>query len=402
VGSPQQDGILHVATGEVPLSFPPDAGGAADWAAQFPVVHQFIYLNHAAVAPWPRRTAEAVKRFADENLERGAADYPRWMLAEQTLREQLAALINAPSSDDVALLKNTSEALSVVAHGFPWQPGDNVVISDEEFPSNRIVWESLAAKGVTVRQVTLIGGADPESSLLAAIDRRTRLLSISSVQYASGLRLDLARLGELCHRRGVAFCVDAIQGLGVLPHDVQAMQIDFLMADGHKWLLGPEGLAAFYCAAGWRERLTLNQFGWHMVETIGDYDQREWQAARSARRFECGSPNMLGIHALSASISLLQEIGIMTVAERVLERAWHLIEAISRRDDLELITAPLPGRFAGIVTFRHKVADHKALFARLQSQKVVCALRAGGIRFSPHFYTPLAQLDEALAVTQPP
>src|SRR6266566_7113096 len=173
---------------------------------EFPITERCIYLNHAAVGPWPRRTQEAVARFADENTAEGARHYPRWLEAEQLTRQQLARLINARVPDDIALLKNTSEALSVVAHGFPWSAGDNVVIPDEEFPSNRVVWESLRGRGVTVRTVTLRNHADPEQTLLAAIDARTRLLSTSSVQYASGLRLDLARLGDGCRTRGVAFC----------------------------------------------------------------------------------------------------------------------------------------------------------------------------------------------------
>ena len=362
---------------------------------EFPVVRQSIYLNHAAVAPWPRRTAEAVARFADENVARGAARYAEWTAAEQQLRRDLAAFLNT-IPEDIALLKNTSEALSVVAHGFPWVAGDNVVSSDEEFPSNRIVWESLRDRGVTLRQVPLAGVPDPEAALLAACDGRTRLLTISSVQYGSGLRLDLARLGADCQARGIAFCVDAIQGLGVFAHDVQACHIDFLMADGHKWLLGPEGLAVFYCRGAWRERLTLHQHGWHMVEDYHNYDRKDWTPAATARRFECGSPNMLGIYALGASLSLLAEVGIAQIESRVLQRSALLFQAIRTHADLELFTADRPGRYAGIVTFRHRRTPTPELFQRLRTGGVICAQRGGNIRFSPHFYTPLEQLDRAL------
>ena len=364
---------------------------------EFPLQEGLIYLNHAAVAPWPRRTAEAVRRFADENLHRGAAAYSTWQQTERTLRAQSARLINAPSPDDIAFLKNTSEALSVVAHGFPWAAGDNVVVSDEEFPSNRIVWESLRPLGVQVRAVPLQSNESPETALIGAADPRTRLISISSVQYASGLRVDLAALSGLCRRRNIALCVDAIQGLGVFPHDVQALSIDFLMADAHKWLLGPEGIAIFYCRPEWRERLTLHQYGWHMVADAGNYERKNWETARSARRFECGSPNMLGIHALHASLSLLLEVGMTEIERWVLARAERLFAAISNRPDLELLTAPARGRYAGIVTFRHRRLPSADVCARLRERQVICAARGGGIRFSPHFYTPLAQLDEAVA-----
>lgn len=353
-----------------------------------------IYLNHAAIGPWPRHTRDAVARFADENANTGARHYPRWLETEKLLRRQLAELIHAPSADDVALVKNTSEALSFVAHGISWREDDNVVISDEEFPSNRIVWESLRGRGVAVREVRLRGVDDPELALLEAADRQTRILSISSVQYASGLRLDLVRLGQACRKRGIAFCVDAIQGLGAVAHDVQAANIDFLMADGHKWMLGPEGVAVFYCQPEWRERLQLFEYGWHMIEDAGNYDKRDWEPAHSARRFECGSPNMLGIHALSASLSLLLEIGMATIEQRILERSRLLLSALQTRPELELITPTIARHQAGIVTFRPRHADATLLYRYLTDRNVICAPRGGGVRLSPHFYIPLQQIED--------
>lgn len=369
-------------------------------AQEFPVTQNLVYLNHAGVAPWPQRTTQAVTRFAAQCAAEGARHYARWLETESAVKAQLARLVNAPSADDIALLKNTSEALSVVAYGLSWQPGDNVVISDEEFPSNRIVWESLAKRGVAVREVSL-ATAQPEKALLEACDGHTRVLSISSVQYGSGRRIELGVLGAGCRRRNIAFCVDAIQGLGAVAHDVQAMGIDFLMADAHKWLLGPEGIAVFYCRAAWRERLQLYQYGWHMIEDAGDFDRRQWVPARSARRFECGSPNMLGIHALEASLSLLFEIGMAEIERRILERSAWLMTAIRTRPDLELITPDTPGRYAGIVTFRHRRMHSDALFERLRVSGIVCARRGGGIRYSPHFYTPPEQLERAVMLADP-
>jgi cysteine desulfurase / selenocysteine lyase len=365
---------------------------------EFPLRDGLIYLNHAAVAPWPRRTADAVIRFAEENMHSGAADYGRWQAVEHQTREQCARLVGAPSPDDIGFTKNTSEALSMVAYGFPWQPGDNVVISAEEFPSNRIVWESLATKQVSVRKVPLQNARDPEQALVDAADRRTRLLSVSSVQYASGLRMNLLRLGDICRRRGIAFCVDAIQGVGAIPHDVEAMRIDFLMADAHKWLLGPEGIALFYCRPEWRERLALNEYGWHMLEAPGDYDSDTWTVTPTARRFECGSPNMLGLHAFSASLSLLLETGADAIEKRILERSELLFRQIQRYPSLVPITVSIPGRYAGIVTLKHGTKPAEVLHKALRSHNVICAPRGGGIRFSPHFYTPLEQLEMAIEV----
>lgn len=367
-----------------------------DYSAEFPLDPGLIYLNHAAVAPWPLRTAQAVQRFADDNLHRGARDYPRWIETESKLRVQIRDLLNASHADAIALLKNTSEALSVVAWGLDWRAGDNVVISDQEFPSNRIVWQSLGELGVETRRVDLTRAATPEAALAGAIDARTRLLSISSVQYASGLRLDLERLGAVCRAANVLFCVDAIQSLGALPLDVQACGADFVMADGHKWLLGPEGCAVFYVRPEIRDQLRLRQYGWHMVEAPLDFAATDAVPAASARRFECGSPNMLGIHALSASLALLAEVGMETVARRVLANSAYLLDALAARPGCELLTPREPQRHAGIVTFRYRGADPAALYLRLMERDVVCAARGGGVRFSPHFYTRRDQLDAAL------
>ncbi|MDQ6981692.1 MAG: aminotransferase class V-fold PLP-dependent enzyme [Mariprofundus sp.] len=348
-----------------------------------------VYLNHAAVGVWPRRTAEAVKAFAEENMRQGAADYPRWMKVERELRGRLKRLIGATSADDIALVKNTSEALSLIAYGLDWQPGDNVVSSNQEFPSNRIVWESLQGKGVALKQAD-VSGDDPEAALLSSCDERTRLLTISSVQYGTGLRMDLDRLGQFCHDHGILFCVDAIQSLGALQFDVEACHADFVVADGHKWMLGPEGMAVFYSRLEAREQLKLVQYGWHMVERAGDFDAGDWVATAAARRFEPGSPNMLGIHALNASLSLFEDIGMEKVEALVLAGAETLMGWVEEHSDLELITPVLPDRYAGIVTFRHRQLDsrgHADLYRRLMKAGIVCANRAGGIRLSPHFYT---------------
>jgi len=366
---------------------------------EFSPTPKHIYLNHAAVAPWPNRTRDAVCRFAQENFEHGARYYPRWLETEAETRQLLAKLINAPSPDDIALLKNTSEGLSFVAHGLDWSAGDNVVISDEEFPSNRVVWQSLSSLGVEIREVNL-QQADPEQALLAATDERTRLLSISSVQYASGIRMKLETLGTYCQQHGMLFCVDAIQSLGALDFDVQACHADFVVADGHKWMLGPEGVALFYARASLRPKLKLHEYGWHMLAHPGDYQRKEWQPAETARRFECGSPNLLGVHALHASLGLLFEIGIAQVEAELIERSCYLMELIHDAPELHLVSLDSPDRISGIVNFTHASTPSENLYKKLMSDGVICAARGGGVRFSPHFYTPMSQLEQAIQLAR--
>lgn len=366
---------------------------------EFAQARDLRYLNHAAVGPWPKRTAAAVQKFAEENVLLGARDYPDWMKVEQRLRERLARVLNAPSTDDIALVKNTSEALSFVAFGLDWKAGDNVIISDEEFPSNRVVWEALKPQGVEVIQVSL-QGADPEGALLAACGPRTRLLSISSVQFATGTRVDIERLGQGLKQRGVLFCVDAIQHIGALPFDVQASQCDFAMADGHKWMCSPEGLGVFYCRAELRPRLQLHEFGWHMLEHSGDYQRDQWQPAASAQRFECGSPNTLGAMALDASLSLLEEVGIDQIGKAVTDRVMWLEEGLSTIDGVRLHSTRTAERRSGILTFS---LDHKPtadVWQQLMRDQVVCLPRGPGIRFSPHFYTQSRVIEETLAIVK--
>lgn len=366
---------------------------------EFPHAPDLVYLNHAGVGPWPARTGDAVRRFAEENVNQGARDYPKWLQVEKRLRERMARLVNAASPDDIALVKNTSEGLSIIAYGLDWRAGDQVVINRAEFPSNRVVWESLAqAYGVEVVDVDFSKGKVPEDALIGAITSKTRLLSVSSVQYGTGLRMDLERLSTACREKGVLFCVDAIQSLGALQFDLNRVPADFVTADGHKWMLGPEGLGLLYVRQDARDRLRLRQFGWHMVEDPGNYDRLDWTAAHSARRFECGSPNMVGIHGLERSLSLLEEVGPATVEKRILNNSRHLFDLIEAKDNLDGITPSADGRYAGIVTFATPESNTEAVYRDLMSEGVPCAKRGGGIRFSPHFYNTAQQLQEAVAL----
>lgn len=363
---------------------------------EFALADELIYLNHAAVGPWPKRTRDAVVQFAEQNFRYGSHFYPDWLQKETELRRQFQLLLNAPSADDIALVKNTSEALSFVAYGLSWQAGDNIVSSNEEFPSNRLPWQSLADQGVEFRQADLSSAATPEDALFALVDDCTRLLTISSIQFASGIRMDLERIGEFCRQRGILFCIDAIQSLGGVEFDVQAYKADFVMADGHKWMFGPEGLGVFYTSPESRDKLKLTQFGWHMMKDIHNYENKPWEMHPSARRFECGSPNMLGIQALSASLSLLLEIGMASIESQVIERADYLKSAIDAREELILLSQRQNQLKSGIVIFKHKTIANDVLYRHLQQHGVVCAPRGGGIRFSPHFYNTFEEIERAV------
>jgi len=380
---------------------PPQTDLDALAAAEFPVAGRHIYLNHAAVSPWPERARLALRAFVDGVTLDGALRDPDWQETTDRLRQRLARLLNAESADHVALVPNTSAGLSLVASGLGWQPGDNVVITDAEFPSNRMPWEALADRGVAVREAPCdpAAVADPEAEILNRVDERTRVVSVSSVQFGTGLRLDLQRIGRELAGTPTAFCVDAIQSLGALPFDVQAVKADFVAADGHKWLLGPEGLGVFYCAPEWLETLELRQWGWHMAEPYGDFETREWRPASTARRFEPGTPSTPCHYALEASTAVLEEAGIEAVAERIAARTAYLIEGLGELPGIRFVSPTEPGRRGGIVTVDFGESN-QAVCRALREAGAVLKMRGGGVRFAPHFYNEFNGLKRCIEVVR--
>ena len=359
-----------------------------------------IHLNHAGVGPWPRDTVQAITRFAYENARWSTRHCDKWLQREDELRELARWLIDAESKDEIALLKNTSEGLSTVAFGLDWQAGENMVLVCEEFPSNRIPWEAAAARfNIEIRWVSLDDAIEPESALLNQVDARTRVVSVSSVQYGRGLKLNMHALGCALRDTPTLLCVDAIQSLGAHALSVRECHIDFLAADAHKWMLAPEGIALFWVRPELYERLHLSQYGWHMTERIGHYDDVTWAVAPTARRFECGSPNTTGIHALHASLTLLHKVGLIEIEDRIANRVQQMDQAL-RALECTILTPADPKRRAGILTFMPPRMDSASVFEALMKRNILCALRGGGIRFSPHFYTSAGALQCALEELQ--
>ena len=371
-----------------------------DWAHEFPHRAGLVHLNHAGVAPWPERTARAVTTFATENTRHSTEKIPRWKQKESELRRACQKLIHAENASDIALIKNTSEGLSIVAYGIPWKAHQNIVFARQEFPSNRILWQSLQTRfGVEARCIDLYKAQSPEDALFSQVDRNTRLIAVSAVQYDTGLRMDLARISEFCQARGILLCVDAIQMLGAIPFDLAQTPADFVIADSHKWLLGPEGIGLFYCSPKVRDLLLLNQFGWHMLKDSSNFETQQWQPAEDARRFECGSLNNVGIHAMHESLNMLLEIGIKNIHGMISSNISYLYEK-SLENRLEIVGMTDLDRRSGILTLHRPNIDNHSLFKFLLRSGVLCAYRCQGIRFSPHFYTYNDDLDHALRLVR--
>lgn len=362
----------------------------------FPVTKNVVYFNHAALGPLSTRAYEAMERFIRDQRDFGALHWRDWYAEYVDLRTSAAKLIGAEPGE-IAILKNTSEGLSFVAEGFRWERGDNVVTTDLEFPSNSTPWRKLDRRGVDVRVVRSHDGAFTVDDVDRCIDGRTRIVTVSSVAFHNGFAADLDAIGDLCARRNVLFCVDAIQSVGVLPTDVRRSKIAFLAADGHKWMCGSEGAAIFFVAAEHRDKLEVLENGWTNIERKGKFIGCPIDLMPDARRFEAGSLNTSGIHGLRAAIDLLLEIGIADISEETTRLAALLadrLEGIGWR-----VASPRPIR-SGIIGVIPPSAEPSLLrwHRLLEENGIVCAPREGMLRFSPHFYNEESEIDRVIDV----
>ncbi len=353
-------------------------------AAEFPVTEKFLYLNHAGVSPIPSRSAEAAVRMLHQFRDEGAFRLRKWQEVGDEARGRFARMIGS-SPEEVAFIKNTSEGISFIAAGFPWKEGDNLITANVEFPSNVYPWMRLSSHNVEVRMVPAREGRVRKEDLFAACDGKTRLIALSSVEFANGHRNDLPGIGEFCQKKGIFFFVDAIQSLGVLPMDVRSYGIDALAADGHKWMLSPEGIGGFYISRDVMEMVEPVVLGWHSVQNRFDFENYDFRLSPDARRFEPGSSNSVGLAAFNASLDLLLSIGVDRIWERVRRLTEGAIETALRKE-FEVLSPRHPEDRSGIVTFRIPGADPQALWKGLLARNVVCSPRCGGIRVSPHFY----------------
>jgi selenocysteine lyase/cysteine desulfurase len=342
-----------------------------------------VYLDHAGVAPVSLRVRSAIEGFLRESVTGGAFHYPAWAREVARVRERCAAIIGA-EADEIAFVRSTSHGLSLAARGLDWKAGDNVLYCEHDFPSNIYPWLSLEKRGVEARAVPHRQGRISIGDIEERMDGRTRLVAVSSVQFSSGYRIDMKSLEEMCRGKGALLCVDAIQSLGVLPMDVKRLNIDFLSADAHKWMLGPEGIGIFYCRRGLAEKLEPALVGWKSVKNEFDFDHPRLDLKCDALRFEEGSQNLLGIMGLGAAVDLLIEIGVENIAERVLSLGDSIIGHLDRRG-FELLTSRPREERGGGITFRGNF-DPLVLRDRLREMNVLVNVRGGGLRVSPHFY----------------
>lgn len=357
---------------------------------EFPVTQELTYLNHAAVAPLCRRAANAMKSLAEDACRFGSLHYDGWMDCYAGLRTATAKLIGA-SPGEIAIVKNTSEGIATVALGLRWKPGDRVIAFKEEFPANYYPWLRLERQGVELNWFSIY---DPLEKVAEAIPG-ARLLAISYVNYLSGFRVDLQTLGELCHKNDCFFFVDAIQGMGAFPLDVEACHLDALAADGHKWMLGPEGNGVLYVRQKWLDAIEPVEFGWTNPAKYADYSSRDMTLRSDAGRYECGTLNTVGCFGHRAALELLLEVGVNNIAAAIDARAQQIEDGVRARG-YEIMVERTAQTGSGIVSFRHPSLGSYAVISELKRHRVSAASRQGWVRMSPHFYISPEEIETAL------
>ena len=312
-------------------------------------------------------------------------------------RESVARLINARSSTEIAFTRNTSHGLNIVAAGLPWREGDNVICAETEFPANVYPWVNLRRKGVEVRFVKPVDNRIRPEDVKAAMDDRTRLVALSFVEFATGYRNDLDALTEIAHEGGALISIDAIQGLGVFPVDVQRTPVDFLSAGTAKWLLGPVGFGFLYIRQERLDDLDLVMTGWIGVEDSRDFFRYDSPFKHDATRYEEGSLAPVMLLGTNRSVKMFLDLDVENVARRVLDLTGYLIEGLERKG-LEVISPhESEEERSGVVSFVPE-GDPAAVAAKLLENGIVVSQRGNFIRVSPHFYNTAEEIDRLLAV----
>ncbi len=369
------------------------------WREQMPITRRWAYFDHAAVSPLPRGAAQAIRDFAQEASDESDTLWPKWAGEVEALRDEMAEFLNV-GNDEIALIPNTSYGINLIAEGIRWQPGDNVVVPYGEFPANLFPWLNQRRHGVEVR---IIGNRDDivdERALIDAIDSRTRLVAASWVGYSSGYRIDLDRVVDETHRRGALFFLDAIQGLGVFPLDLGETHVDFLAADGHKWLLGPEGAGVAMIRREHLKNLTCVPVGWNSVRSAMKFSHAEFELRPAASRYEIGSQNMVGMRALRKSFEIFRRVagahGREAIGERVLQLAGTLHDLLSAMGARTSVAQNRSSR-SGIVTFAFDGIAAERIRSAALAQQVVVSCRGIGVRASVHAYNDEADIHRLVA-----
>jgi selenocysteine lyase/cysteine desulfurase len=367
----------------------------ADLRSAFPIAEFWVYLNHAAVSPLPSPVVDAVAEFTHDAARHGSTGFAGWLARRERARERAAALLGARPFE-IALTTSTSMGLLTVAEGLRLDPGDQIVIVEDDFPANQIPWLRQRRRGAEVVMVPRDEGRVTVDAVMACVTQRTRLVAVPWVLYDNGFRLDVEALGAALADHPALYCVDAIQGLGAFPLDVEAARIDFLSADSHKWMLGIEGIGIFYCRQA-RLELLDSPFTswWSLAEPFAPFHADNPLHA-DARRFEFATLPTVGAFALDAALGLLLNGEVGQRSERIMQLTGRLAEGLAERDWTLHTPMDDPAERSGIISASHPSLDAEEVVARLTERKISVATRGAGVRFSPHAWNVMDEIEHTL------
>ena len=354
--------------------------------SNFMLADGLIYLDHASQGPLPNPSREAYDKYLNrwQNMKRrhGAELFE----SIENVRKNLAGLIGV-TPDRIGISSTTSVGLNIISAGYPWAAGDNVVVSDGDFPANIYPWVRLESSSVEIRFAENKGGFIDENAIMSSSDGRTRVICISWVQFNNGYRVDLEKLGEFCRENGIIFCVDGIQGTGVIPIDVPSAHIDLFSCGCQKWMLGPCGTAFFYLSERAEEMIKPPLLGWLSVDWGGEFSDllRYGLTPRTGpSKYEIGTYPFQDISALEASVDLLQSFDRQAAWDHIRSLTGMIIEFVESDRRYKLKSSIEESRRSGIVAIQAN--DSQKLFSHLTDKGFAVSFREGSVRVSPHFY----------------
>ena len=362
----------------------------------FPAANKYTYLNSAAVSPIPLTAVEAVNLQLNDVAENGTINFNNWIETKGRARKLLASMMNV-RDEQVAFVRNTSDGFASIAAGLPWKTGDNIVSFAGEFPSNFYPWRRIRDEyGVELRLASEHSGRIDLDELIAMIDANTRIVAISAVQFASGFRADLTRIGQAARAVDALFCVDIIQGLGAMPFDLPAQLVDAACGASHKWLCAPEGCGFIFLSDRAREHVKPILTGWISVETPWDFADREQPFKSTALAWESGTGCASLFYGLEQSLKLLIDAGASNIESHLAGLTDQLCDGLAGKN-YELVSSRLEDERSQIVCIKHREGIHpNAIAAELEAQNIIVSPRGDRLRIAPHFYNNSGDIERLL------
>jgi len=363
---------------------------------QFPYLnHGKIYFNHASCGPLCTPVLESIRNLLYEKSETNIDNYPGLLAVIKETKADLASLINT-SADRIAFVDNTTNGINILASGLKLKQGDHILLNDLEFPANVYPFLNLRKNGIVIDYVKSNDGIVTAEDVIERIVPETKLISISQVQFLTGYRVNLKKIGEVCREKGIIFAVDAIQGLGAVQLDVVKNNIDFISAGSQKWLLGLQGLAFIYLSETLQAKIEQDCVGWLSVDDAWDFLNYDMKLKKNADRYQGGTLNSIGIYALNASLKLFKQYGFSELEKRIIDNSLYFIENLGATKFKPVIKVADENNIAGIVSFQDK--EWSKIYEAISKENIFCAVRLGYVRMAPHFYNTKEEIDKVIDV----